>query len=215
MLIDNDAHICRTLSSNRPGWNVLQMDLRDFVGAEHQEVLGIDLMSGGVPCTPFSVAGRQRGAADQRDLMAVAIWLATEVRPRAILIENVPALLTNDKFAGSRNFVAEELTHLGYRFDWQILRSADFGVPQHRPHSILIAMRPEEFERFSWPEPSGFPPTVGEVLCASMASEVGRVLMPGPPTPTRSLRPSWAVPRPMAVRISGLLGRSGPEPAWG
>jgi DNA (cytosine-5)-methyltransferase 1 len=170
MLIDNDAHTCNTLRTNRPGWNVVQTDLRLFVGADHPEVLDVDLLSGGVPCTPFSVAGRQQGSADQRDLLEVAIWLASEVQPRAVMIENVPTLLTDARFAGSRAFVTEMLEHLGYRYDWRILLSEDFGVPQRRPHSVLVAMRPSEFERFAWPEPHGSPRTVGEVLHGSMAS---------------------------------------------
>jgi DNA (cytosine-5)-methyltransferase 1 len=170
ILVENDAHTCATLRTNRPHWNVLESDLRPFTGADHPEVLDVDLLSGGVPCTPFSVAGRQRGSSDERNLLEVAIWLASEVRPRAIMIENVPALLTDAKFEGSRSFVREMLDHLGYRFDWQILHSEDFAVPQRRPHSVLVALRPSEFDRFRWPEPVGPPPTVGEVLRDSMAS---------------------------------------------
>ena len=170
LLIDNDTHTCNTLRTNRPGWNVLQSDLRLFVGADHPKVLDVDLLAGGVPCTPFSVAGRQHGSADQRDLLEVAIWLASEVQPRALLIENVPTLLTDARFAGSRAFVTEMLEHLGYRYDWRILLSEAFGVPQRRPHSVLVAMRPAEFDRFTWPEPHGSPQTVGEVLRGHMAS---------------------------------------------
>lgn len=170
MLIDNDAHSCATLMANRPHWSVRQEDLRPFTGAEHPEVLDVDLLSGGVPCSPYSVAGRQRGADDERDLLEVAIWLASEVRPRAILIENVPALLTDPKFSASRAFVRDMLAHLGYRLDWQVLNAEQFGLAQRRPHSVLVALRPGAFERFRWPEPIGDPPTVGEVLRDSMAS---------------------------------------------
>src|SRR5262249_50318057 len=128
LLIDNDTHTCNTLRANRPRWNVLQTDLRLFVGADHPEILDVDLLSGGVPCTPFSVAGKLQGSSDHRDLLEVAIWLASEVQPRAILIENVPTLLTDAKFASSRAFVTEMLEHLGYRYDWQILRSENFEV---------------------------------------------------------------------------------------
>src|SRR4051812_34196502 len=69
MLIDNDAHTCATLRANRPHWNVCQEDLRPFTGADHPEVLDVDLLSGGVPCSPYSVAGRQQGADDERDLL--------------------------------------------------------------------------------------------------------------------------------------------------
>lgn len=170
MLIDDDPDTCATLRTNRPHWDVRQMDLREFVAAEHPQVLDIDLMAGGVPCTPYSVAGRQRGADDERDLLEVAIWLAHEVRPRAILIENVPSLITDVKFAKNRQFVREELGHLGYQLDWQILNAQDFGVAQRRPHGLLVALRPGDFERFRWPEPVGPPQTVGEALRDSMSA---------------------------------------------
>ena len=170
-LIDEDAHTCATLRANRPERQVVQTDLRDFVGEEHPEALDVDLFSAGLPSTPFSKTGLQRGADDARDLLATAIWLVTEIQPRAIMIENVPSLLTDDKFLTHREFVREELTHLGYEYDWTVLNAQDFGISQRRPHGVLVAMRPEEFTRFSWPEPSGVPPrTVGEVLRDSMKS---------------------------------------------
>jgi DNA (cytosine-5)-methyltransferase 1 len=170
-LIDEDGHTCATLRANRPERRVIQIDLRDFVGAEYPEVLDVDLFSAGLPSGPFSRAGLQRGADDARDLLATAIWLVTEIRPRAILIENVPSLVTDEKFLSHREFVHEELTHLGYEYEWRILDAQDFGVAQRRPHGLLVAMRPEDFVRFSWPEPSGVsPPTVGEVLRDSMKS---------------------------------------------
>jgi DNA (cytosine-5)-methyltransferase 1 len=170
MLIDNDPDTCATLRTNRPHWDVRQTDVRPFTAAEHPQVLDVDLMSGGMPRTPYSVASRQHGADDERDLLEVAIWLASEVRPKAIMIENVPPLLTDAKFAEGRRFVYEMLDHLGYQFDWGTLNAEAFGVPQRRPHSVLIAMRPKDFDRFQWPEPIGAPPTVGEVLRSSMAS---------------------------------------------
>ncbi|WP_055478916.1 DNA cytosine methyltransferase [Sphaerimonospora mesophila] len=170
MLIDDDAQACATLRVNRPNWRVLQADLKDFVGSEHDGVPDVDLLSGGVPSAPYSVAGKQQGTADDRDLLRASIFLAMDVRPRAIMIENIPTLLTSSKFIGTRNFVEEELRHLGYRLDWQILEAQDFGVPQTRRSSIIVAMRPADFARFTWPEGDGNAPTVGQVLRDSMAS---------------------------------------------
>ncbi|MFI6451919.1 DNA cytosine methyltransferase [Streptosporangium amethystogenes] len=170
MLIDNDPNACATLRTNRPHWDVQQLDLHDFVASDHPQVLDVDLMACGVPCTPFSIAGMQQGTEDERDLLKVAIWLAHEVQPKAILIENVPALLKESKFARSRDFVKEELGHLGYWLHWDLLNAQDFGVAQRRPHSVLVALRKEYYDHFQWPCPTDFPLTVGEVLQASMAS---------------------------------------------
>ncbi|GAA0856256.1 DNA cytosine methyltransferase [Streptosporangium amethystogenes subsp. fukuiense] len=170
MLIDNDKHACATLRWNRPAWDVRQMDLRDFVAGEHSQVYDVDLLSAGVPRTPYSVAGHQQGFKDSRDMLSAVVWLATEVRPRAIMIENVPTLLTDAKFEANRRFVIEELTHLGYAIGWRVLDAQDFGVPQARRSSILVAMKPDDLGRFQWPEAQGFSVTVAAALRESMGS---------------------------------------------
>lgn len=170
MLVDNDPHACATLRANRPAWPIMQTDLKDFVGTEHEGVPDVDLLSGGLPSAPFSIAGRQRGTADERDLLRTAVFLAMDVRPRAILLESTPTLLTSPKFGEARMFVEQELRHLGYVFGWQILDAQHFGVPQTRRSGIIVAMRPDDFVRFTWPTGHGQAPTLGEALRDSMAS---------------------------------------------
>jgi DNA (cytosine-5)-methyltransferase 1 len=169
MLIDNDPHACATLRANRPHWDVRQLDVTEFVGADHPQVLDVDLLAGGLPRLPFSVAGKQQGADDSRDLLQAAVWLTAEIQPRALMIENVPALLRDSKFVESRSFVEEELKNLGYDYSWKILDAQDFGVHQHRLHGVLVAMRPDDLVWFEWPEPTGGADTVGNVLWRSMA----------------------------------------------
>ncbi|GGP91092.1 DNA cytosine methyltransferase [Streptosporangium pseudovulgare] len=168
LLVDNDSHACATLRVNRPDWRVLQTDLKDFVGTEHDGVSDVDLLSGGVPSAPFSIAGKQQGTADDRDLLRTAVFLAMDVRPRAILLETTPSLLTSPGFEEVRSFIKEELRHLGYELAWKVLDAQHFGVPQTRRSSIIIAMPPTDFARFEWPRPQDSAPTVGEVLRESM-----------------------------------------------
>jgi DNA (cytosine-5)-methyltransferase 1 len=168
-VVDNASNACATLRANRPNWRLVQTDLKDFVGSEHGAA-DVDLLSGGLPSTPYSVASRQRGTEDDRDLLRAAIFLAMDVQARAIMIENTPTLLTSPRFAEARRFVEDELRHLGYQMDWQILDAKDFGVPQSRRSSILIAMRPDSFRRFTWPGGDTHGRTVGETLQDSMAS---------------------------------------------
>ncbi|MEV2272916.1 DNA cytosine methyltransferase [Nonomuraea africana] len=170
MLVDNDPHACATLRANRPTWRVLEADLKDFVGTEHDGVADVDLLSGGVPSAPFSIAGKQHGTEDDRDLLRTAIFLAMDVRPRAIMIESTPSLLTSPKFGTARSFVEEELKHLNYRWDWRILDAQHFGVPQTRKSGLLIAMHPNDFARFTWPVGDVRAPTLGAALRESMAS---------------------------------------------
>lgn len=169
LLVDNDRHACMTLHANRPHWRLAEMDVKDFVGSEHGAA-DVDLFSGGLPSAPYSVASRQHGTEDDRDLLRATIFLAMDVQARAIMIENTPTLLTSSRFAEVRSFVEEELKHLGYQMDWRILDAQNFGVPQSRRSSILVAMRPESFSAFDWPSEHVKGRTTGEVLHASMKS---------------------------------------------
>jgi len=164
--IDSDA--CRTLSLNRPGWNVIQEDLRRFSGKAYQG--GVDLLAGGVPCPPFSIAGKQLGADDDRDLFPEALRLVEECRPDAVMLENVKGL-SAARFAEYRQQILERLHALGYQTCWRILTASDFGVPQLRPRFILVALKPKVFEHFAWPRPAGFTPSVGKTLVRLMAAE--------------------------------------------
>lgn len=162
--IDRDA--AATLRMNRPGWNVLEGDVREVNGRDFR---GIDLLAGGVPCPPFSLAGKQLGAADERDLFPEAIRLVREARPTAVMLENVRGL-ASARFQTYRDSIRGELEKLGYQTDWQLLFSSEFGVPQLRPRFILVAIRGARFKQFEWPGAVGSPTMVGETLLPLMAA---------------------------------------------
>ncbi|MEU8606438.1 DNA (cytosine-5-)-methyltransferase [Actinoplanes sp. NPDC048791] len=127
------------------------------------------LLAGGVPCPPFSVAGKQLGSADERDLFAWAVEAAGRMQPEAVLLENVRGL--NDaRFAGYRQAVVDRFAALGYTAFWELLEAKDFGVPQLRPRMILVALRPEYVDYFAWPEKSAVTRTVSGVLGDLMAA---------------------------------------------
>jgi len=162
--IESDA--CDTLSLNRPNWDVRQSDVRDLNGRDFR---GIDLLAGGVPCPPFSVAGHQRGGDDERDLFPEALRLVREAKPAAVMLENVRGLASK-RFDDYRAAIIAELQAAGYHADWRLVSAVDFGVPQLRPRFILIAMRPRALRRFEWPTPDGSAPSVGEALGDLMGS---------------------------------------------
>src|SRR5207237_4301019 len=80
---------CDTLRLNRPFWKVIQADMKELDGRAFR---GVDLVAGGVPCPPFSIAGKQLGPDDERDLFPAALRLIEEARPAAVLLENVRGL---------------------------------------------------------------------------------------------------------------------------
>lgn len=164
--IDNAA--CATLRLNRPQWNVVEDDVRNFSG---KALEGVDLLAGGVPCPPFSKAGKQLGAEDDRDLFPEAIRLVDECRPRAVMLENVRGML-DAVFDDYRQKLERQLKKLGYETGWRLLNASDFGVPQLRPRVVFVAIRRDVRGQFEWPDPDKHaPPTVGEFLYDLMAAK--------------------------------------------
>jgi DNA (cytosine-5)-methyltransferase 1 len=167
LAVEIEPDACETLRMNRPKWKIHEGDVRGIDGRAYR---GIDLLAGGVPCPPFSIAGKRLGEDDERDLFPEALRLVEEVQPKAVMLENVRGLSTA-KFQQYRNSIRDRLTELGYESDWQVLNASEFGVPQLRPRFILVAARPEHFARFEWPRAEGTPPTVGDALYPLMARD--------------------------------------------
>ncbi|GAA3811309.1 DNA cytosine methyltransferase [Amycolatopsis tucumanensis] len=169
LAVELDNNACNTLRANRPSWKVVEGDVADQAVWRPSDYRGVSLLAGGVPCPPFSIAGKQLGASDERDLFAWAVTQVEVVQPRALLLENVRGL-SMPRFAGYRQHVLDRLTELGYIAEWRLLHASDFGVPQLRPRFILVALKAEDAPYFHWPEPEAAPPTVGETLVDLMAA---------------------------------------------
>lgn len=163
LAVDHDARALETHRSNFPG---LALDL-DLSMSENRDVvvdllapLSIDLVAGGPPCQPFSRAGRSKirslvnaGLRDEydnrRELWSAFLDIALRVRPRAIVMENVPDMGLGDDFRVVR-YMVEEIERAGYETSLQIVDAWKFGVPQHRKRLILLARR--DGYDFRWPE---------------------------------------------------------------
>jgi DNA (cytosine-5)-methyltransferase 1 len=164
--IDQDA--CDTLRRNRGAdWKIIEGDVASLDG---HGFAGVDLFAGGVPCPPFSIAGRQLGDADERDLFPEALRLIGEIRPRAVMLENVRGLAAA-RFDAYRGQVQERLAGLGFRMWWQLVNASEHGVPQLRPRFVLVAIAQPWADGFRWPEPMVAPPPgVGVTLADLMGS---------------------------------------------
>jgi DNA (cytosine-5)-methyltransferase 1 len=187
-LVENDDACVETLKSIRR-WrpHVMAVNVKHFTAREFAGK--VDLFSGGVPCPPFSRAGKQLGGGDERDLFPTAIRLIKECRPRAVLLENVRGLL-HPRFDEYRErVVAQPLRRVGYRtFGWRVVEARNFGVPQLRPRAVFVAMTRDDAAGFSWPseEDHVAPPTVGKALRREMA------------------RGGWAGAREWALQANGI-----------
>ena len=222
-LVEIDPYACKTLRYNRPKWNVIEQDLRTFDASPY---VGVDVLAAGLPCPPFSKAGKQLGDQDERNLFPAALDIIKVIRPRAVIIENVRGIM-DAIFEDYRNFISGQLE--GYWTDWNLLNASDYEVSQLRPRVNFVAIRRGLESGFSWPSPSGQKaPTVGECLkglmgangwrkvnqWAEAASEIAPTLVGGSKKhggpdlgPTRAKR-AWA-----ALGVDGMgLANEAPAP---
>ena len=166
-LVEIDKAACQTLRLNRPLWTVVEGDLHYFNADKWR---GLELFAGGVPCPPFSKAGKQLGNEDERDLFPQALRLVAECKPQAVMLENVRGLL-DAVFDEYRAKLISDLKKMGYIAEWRLLNASDFGVPQLRPRVIIVALKSSVSRFFNWPVPSSEPaPTVGNALFDLMAA---------------------------------------------
>jgi len=166
-LVEIDPHCCNTLRTNRPLWQVIEDDLRIFKDRAH-DFVGVDLVAGGLPCPPFSVAGKQLGARDERNLFPDTIDIIDATRPKAVMIENVRGFL-GAVFEDYRTHIKTQLKKLGYTTEWRLLNASDFGVSQLRPRVAIVAIRDQFSDLFEWPDVDAHnPQTVGKLLYPMM-----------------------------------------------
>ena len=167
-LVEYEKEYCDILKENRPEWPIICSDVHDFDGKPYH---GVDLFAGGVPCPPFSVAGKQLGADDERDLFPEALRLVREIEPRAIMLENVRGFL-DPSFREYREYILRSIAHMGYDVQIKLLQASDYGVSQLRPRVVIVGIRNDEPGRFTFSYPAPHPeqtPTVGALLQDLMA----------------------------------------------
>ena len=147
-LIENDPIPCQTIRHNRPKWSVIEEDLKIVSSFRFKN---IDLICGGIPCQPFTIAGQQRGHTDERDLFPEAVRFVRDLHPKYFFFENVKGFSTN-KFKAYREKIIQEFEDIGYFTEWNLVFASNYGVPQLRPRFILVGRKDESIP-FPWPKP--------------------------------------------------------------
>ncbi len=143
LAVEYDPTACATYQHNFPDTIVSCGDIRMV---EFTEYAGqVDLVAGGPPCQPFSVAGNQRAHDDPRDCIPEFIRAVREIAPRAFLMENV-AGLASKRHDSYLRFVLEQLAALGYGVAYRVVDAADYGAPQHRRRLIVVGLREGTFQ---------------------------------------------------------------------
>jgi DNA (cytosine-5)-methyltransferase 1 len=197
-LVEFDRHACATLRINRPYWNVIEADIRRFDATYWS---GVDLLSGGLPCPPFSIAGKQLGADDERNLFPALLRIMQEAKPRAVMIENVRGILSS-RFDSFRQNIERSMDKQGFDVHWAGYNAVDFAVPQKRFRAFLVALRRGATKPLEWPTPlQGEPATVGGAIGSHMAERGWR------------LAESWAAQAnaPAPTIVGGSHKHGGPD----
>jgi len=144
--VEIDPFCCNTLRHNRPSWKIIEKDITLVPTKEILEVAGISegeatVVIGGPPCQPFSTLGKKKALEDPRGKLVLEyIRVIREARPKAFLFENVPGIKSVNR-GRILTEVLEAFTELGYGVNYEIMNSADFGVPQLRRRLFIIGHR--------------------------------------------------------------------------
>lgn len=147
-----------TYQRNHPSARVLTADIRTLEPNQIREELGmergeLDLLAGGPPCQGFSINAPVRSALDKRNhLFKEYLHFVEAFAPRAILIENVPGLVSFEQGA-TLHAILDALAKLGYGADVRILGAAYYGVPQMRWRTFILGLRGKNLPSYAFPEP--------------------------------------------------------------
>lgn len=147
-----DKWACQTLRNNRPNWNVLEGDIKDYSFKEYRGK--VDIVTGGFPCQAFSYAGKSLGLEDARGTLFYEFArVIDEVKPPIFIGENVKGLKSHEKgrtLAGMLSILDE----LGYNVvSPQVLKAINYNVPQKRERLILVGVRKDIDIKYNYPKP--------------------------------------------------------------
>ena len=122
-----------------------------------------DILMAGFPCQPFSIMGKGDGLDDARGgLVFEALEIADRLKPSAIVLENVKRFATHARGETMRS-VIQALERLGYIATCRILNALNFGIPQKRERTFIVALKMGA-KPMTWPDPRGYPPNLSSIL---------------------------------------------------
>jgi len=147
-----DKYACQTLRTNRPNWNVLEGDIKNFNFSTFKNK--VDVVTGGFPCQAFSYAGKKLGLNDARGTLFYEFArVVQEINPAICLGENVRGLLSHENGKTLQGMISV-LDEIGYRVvPVQVLKAINYRVPQKRERLILIGIRKDIDLNYEYPKP--------------------------------------------------------------
>lgn len=158
-----DKWACQTLRKNRPSWNVLEGDIKNFSFTKYKNK--VDVVTGGFPCQAFSYAGKKLGLNDARGTLFYEFArVVKEVAPPICIGENVRGLLSHDNGKTLQGMISI-LDEIGYNvMPVQILKAINYNVPQKRERLILVGIKKGIGIQFEYPKPNNKIYTLADAL---------------------------------------------------
>lgn len=145
---DKDA--CATYRNNFPNVKLFEEDIRKLDASKFEYV---DVLTAGFPCQPFSICGNKKGFDDERgNLFFEIMRIVDAIHPPIIFLENVANLTEHDN-GRTFNIIHNELISRDYFIRYLVADACDYGVPQHRTRTYIVAFKSQEIcEQFCFPE---------------------------------------------------------------
>lgn len=156
--VDFDSAALKTFKANHGDAVAMKLDLfnHDNISAITDFLEGrgetVDVLIGGPPCQGFSIAGPRDRNDKRNSLYEAMVKLAKVIKPRAVLLENVPGLLRINGGIGAKRIVAD-FKKIGYVMKPKILFAPEFGIPQIRRRVFFVGLRKDEKGTFVFPTP--------------------------------------------------------------
>lgn len=144
--IDNWEDALETFKNNHPGSKILRVDLTDFAPSKLYRLAGtkIDIVIGGPPCQGFSIAGKRMIDDPRNKLYKEFVKVVKHFNPKAFVLENVPNLVSM-KNGEIKNQILQDFESLGYKVNFKVLLSWQFGVPQNRKRVVFVGIKDKFF----------------------------------------------------------------------
>ncbi len=138
--------------------NLGEIDGRDIMTVEENEIPDCDILTAGFPCQPFSNAGSRKGVHDSRGMLyKECLRIIAKKKPKVIVFENVKGLLST-KYIDGRNLVdviiedLADMEDIGYNVVHELINASDYGVPQNRQRVLFVGIRKDLNKEFIFPE---------------------------------------------------------------
>ena len=172
-----------TYRYNFPKVNLIEADIRYI---DKSSIPDCDIVAAGFPCQPFSVCGKQKGFTDERGHLFFEVGKVMDAKqPKIVFLENVANLTEHDN-GKTFNVIHNELAGRGYYIRYIIADACDYGIPQHRTRTYIVAFKDKTAcDDFGFPEKVPLEKRITDIIDTSVKADARYYYSPANPQYTR------------------------------